>query len=224
MQLAFNVVAQSLLGSRLDSGKVNDSLREDFFTLTEGLFALPINLPGTKFRKAIQARAHIIETLEKDVVNKPRPSGDEDHYADYMEYMRKENLPGTTEELLLEMTQCHVLGMLFAGHETVACTMLFAVKYIMDHPRVLDELRAEHANIQASKFEGGPLTWDDYKNMRFTQHVSSSTKFHDIKSWHLLKLVSNFIMFHYRRVLSGRGKWHLSYPHWSRSCSIQHGN
>lgn len=89
-----------------------------------------------------------------------------------MNYMRKENLPGTTEELLLEQTRCHVLGLLFAGHETAASTMLFAVKYISENPRVLDELRAEHENIQLSKFEGRGLTWDDYKNMRFTQHVS----------------------------------------------------
>ena len=128
---------------------------------------------------SLQARVRIIETLEKEVLSKPRPSGDEDHYVDYMEYMRKENLPGTTEELLLEQTRCHVLGMLFAGHETAASTMLFAVKYISENPRVLDELRAEHENIQLSKFEGGGLTWDDYKNMRFTQHVSLFNSSHN---------------------------------------------
>lgn len=173
--LAFNVVAQYLLGSRLKSGPVNDSLRNDFYTLTEGLFALPINLPGTNYRKGLEARARIIETLERDVVSQARPVGDEDQYADYMDYMRKENLPGTTEELLLEKTRCHVLGMLFAGHETAASAMLFAVKYIMDNPRVLNELRAEHENIRISKFEGGSLTWDDYKNMRFTQSVITET-------------------------------------------------
>ncbi|KAG0604315.1 hypothetical protein M758_10G161800 [Ceratodon purpureus] len=173
--LAFNVVAQYLLGSRLKSGPVNDSLRNDFYTLVEGLFALPIALPGTNFTKALQARARIVETLERDVVSQPRPAGDEDQYVDYMNYMRDENLPGTTEEKLIEQTRCHVLGMLFAGHETAACAMLFAVKYIMDNPRVLNELRAEHENIQISKFEDGGLTWDDYKNMRFTQSVITET-------------------------------------------------
>lgn len=169
------MVAQYLLGSRLKSGPVNDSLRSDFYTLTEGLFALPINLPGTNFRKGIEARDRIVATLERDVVSQPRPKGDEDQYADYMDYMRRENLPGTTEALLLEKTRCHVLGMLFAGHETAASAMLFAVKYITEHPRVLDELRAEHENIRTSKFEGGSLTWDDYKNMRFTQSVITET-------------------------------------------------
>lgn len=172
--LAFNVVAQYLLGSRLKSGPVNDSLRNDFYTLTEGLFALPIPLPGTNFTKALQARKSIVETLERDVVSQPRPVGDEDQYVDYKEHMRKES-PAMTEEMLQEHTRCHVLGMLFAGHETTACAMLFAVKYIMDHPRVLNELRAEHENIQVSKFEGGGLTWDDYKNMRFTQSVITET-------------------------------------------------
>lgn len=172
--LAFNVVAQYLLGSRLKSGPVNDSLRNDFYTLTEGLFTLPIPLPGTNFTKAIQARARIVETLERDVVSQPRPVGDEDQYVDYMAHMRKDST-GLSEEMLLEHTRCHVLGMLFAGHETTACAMLYAVKYIMDHPRVLNELRAEHDNIKVSKFEDGGLTWDDYKNMRFTQSVITET-------------------------------------------------
>jgi hypothetical protein len=55
-QLAFNVVAHFLLGSRLASGDVNDALRKDFYVLTEGLFALPINLPGTSFSKALQVQ------------------------------------------------------------------------------------------------------------------------------------------------------------------------
>jgi steroid 22-alpha-hydroxylase/cytochrome P450 family 90 subfamily A polypeptide 1/brassinosteroid-6-oxidase 2 len=89
----------------------------------------------------LQARARIIETLERDVVSKPRPENDEDHYADYMEHTRRENFPGMTEDRLLEKTRSHMLGMMFAGHETAACAMLFAVKYISEHPDVLAELR-----------------------------------------------------------------------------------
>ncbi|CAM6046343.1 unnamed protein product, partial [Sphagnum compactum] len=174
--LAFNVIAQFLLGSRLRSGPVNDALREDFYILCEGLLAIPIKLPGTKFSKALQARARIIETLERDVVSKPRPENDEDHYADYMEHTRRENFPGMTEERLLEKTRSHMLGMMFAGHETGACAMLFAVKYISEHPDVLAELRAEHEKIQAAKYgSDSRLTWDDFKNMRFTQHVIIET-------------------------------------------------
>jgi len=54
LQLAFNVITQFLLGSRLRSGPVNDALREDFYILCEGFLAIPIKLPGTKFSKALQ--------------------------------------------------------------------------------------------------------------------------------------------------------------------------
>ncbi|KAH9532184.1 hypothetical protein CY35_19G076800 [Sphagnum magellanicum] len=174
--LAFNVIAQFLLGSRLRSGPVNDALREDFYILCEGLLAIPIKLPGTKFSKALQARARIIETLERDVVSKPRPENDEDHYADYMENTRRENFSGMTEERLLEKTRSHMLGMMFAGHETAACAMLFAVKYISEHPDVLAELRAEHEKIQVAKYgSDSRLTWEDFKSMHFTQHVITET-------------------------------------------------
>lgn len=33
-------------------------------------------------------------------------------------------------------------------------------------------LQMEHDNLRNSKFKDGGLTWEDYKNMRFTQHVS----------------------------------------------------
>jgi len=75
------------------------------------------------------------------VVSKPRPENDEDQYADYMEHMRHKNLPGTTEARLLEQTCCHVLAVMFAGHEMTASTMLFAVKYISENPEVLAALQ-----------------------------------------------------------------------------------
>ena len=56
MQLAFNVVAHFLLGSRLASSDVKEALREDFYTLTEGLFAMPVNFPTTKFSKALKVQ------------------------------------------------------------------------------------------------------------------------------------------------------------------------
>jgi steroid 22-alpha-hydroxylase/cytochrome P450 family 90 subfamily A polypeptide 1/brassinosteroid-6-oxidase 2 len=59
LQLAFNAIAQILLGSRLQSGPINDALRKDFFLMSEGLFAIPIELPGTKFSNALQVSLHI---------------------------------------------------------------------------------------------------------------------------------------------------------------------
>jgi hypothetical protein len=75
------------------------------------------------------------------VVSKPRPENDEDQYADYMEHMQHKNLPGTTEARFLEQTRCHILAMMFAGHETTASTILFAVKYISENPEVLAALQ-----------------------------------------------------------------------------------
>ncbi|CAK9223357.1 unnamed protein product [Sphagnum troendelagicum] len=94
-----------------------------------------------------------------------------------MEHMRHKNLPGTTEARLLEQTHCHVLAMMFAGHETTASTMLFAVKYISENPEVLAALQAEHDVIRESKDKDAVsgLTWDDFKKMNLTQHVITET-------------------------------------------------
>ncbi|CAK9272040.1 unnamed protein product [Sphagnum jensenii] len=94
-----------------------------------------------------------------------------------MEHMRHKNLPGTTEARLLEQTHCHVLALMFAGHETTASTMLFAVKYISENPEVLAVLQAEHDVIRESKDKDAVsgLTWDDFKKMNLTQHVITET-------------------------------------------------
>ncbi|KAK9272033.1 hypothetical protein L1049_002402 [Liquidambar formosana] len=61
------------------------------------------------------------------------------------------------------------------GFQTVSTTSMMAVKYLHDHPQVLQELRKEHLAIREKKRPEDPIGWSDFKSMRFTRAVIYET-------------------------------------------------
>ncbi|GFZ19028.1 brassinosteroid-6-oxidase 1 [Actinidia rufa] len=61
------------------------------------------------------------------------------------------------------------------GFQTISTTSMMAVKYLHDHPHVLQELRKEHLAIRERKKSDDPIDWNDFKSMRFTRAVIFET-------------------------------------------------
>ncbi|KAJ9678299.1 hypothetical protein PVL29_020457 [Vitis rotundifolia] len=70
-----------------------------------------------------------------------------------------------------------IINLLFAGNETTAKTMLFAVYFLTHCPRAMKQLLDEHSSIRSRPInrEEELLTWQDYKAMPFTQCVIDET-------------------------------------------------
>jgi len=64
-RLAIEVICTTFLG--LPPGEEMDRLRRDYDVLTSGFATLPINLPGTPYRKALKARDRILAVLRRIV-------------------------------------------------------------------------------------------------------------------------------------------------------------
>src|SRR4051812_14368476 len=64
-RLSIEVICANVLG--MQPGAEMDRLRGDYDTLTRGFATLPINLPGTTYRKALQARDRIFDVLRARV-------------------------------------------------------------------------------------------------------------------------------------------------------------
>jgi len=64
-RLAIEVICTAVIGMK--PGDEMDALRRDYGVLTGGFAALPINLPGTRYRKALQARDRILAILKRIV-------------------------------------------------------------------------------------------------------------------------------------------------------------
>src|SRR5436305_6459539 len=77
-RLAIEVICTTFAG--LPVGEEMDRLRRDYDVLTSGFATLPINVPGTPYRKALKARDRILAVLRR-IVRERRGGGDAAHTA-----------------------------------------------------------------------------------------------------------------------------------------------
>jgi retinoid hydroxylase len=74
-RLAIEVICTTVMG--MPPGNEMDRLREDYGILTNGFASLPVNVPGTRYRKALQARDRILDVLRR-LVRERRQSPTDD--------------------------------------------------------------------------------------------------------------------------------------------------
>ncbi|PKU81109.1 cytochrome P450 85A1 [Dendrobium catenatum] len=155
----------------IESGPVSEALKSELFQLVLGTLSLPINLPGTNYRRAFQARRKIVEIL-KEIIGKRRIS--HSSQLDMLDLLLKtdDNMKSKlTEEQIIDL----IIALIYSGYETVSTTTMMAVKFLHDHPRALQQLREEHFEIRKGKSTEEGIDWNDYKSMTFTRAVIFET-------------------------------------------------
>ncbi|HKR63326.1 MAG TPA: cytochrome P450 [Thermoanaerobaculia bacterium] len=144
-RLAIEVICTTVIG--MAPGPEMDRLRRDYGTLTAGFATLPINIPGTRYRKALQARDRILDTLRARVQERRRTPGNDG----LSRILGAALTSGTTlsdEDATLE-----------AHHIVIAGYIVYAelgaiVQQLTAHPDVRARLAAEVA--QNTSFESMP--------------------------------------------------------------------
>ena len=71
-----------------------------------------------------------------------------------------------------EQVADNIIGVLFAAQDTTASVLTWIVKYLHDHPKLLEAVRAEQAAVREAT-DGGrlPLTWAHTRSMALTHRV-----------------------------------------------------
>ncbi|OAY63761.1 Cytochrome P450 90B1 [Ananas comosus] len=168
-KFAFYVIVKKALGLTPEDPET-EQLRKEFMALYKGLYALPINLPGSTHWNALKARAKVVKTIKKKLdERKAKGSGGEED--DLLGHVIKEST--YTPENICDT----ILGFIFGGVATSSTALCLAVYFLQNCPKAREQMREEHLECMKSKEENGKgkLTWDDYKNMEFTQNVISET-------------------------------------------------
>ncbi|XP_004507293.1 cytochrome P450 85A-like [Cicer arietinum] len=152
------------------SSSLADSLKTEYFQLVLGTISLPINLPGTNYRKGLQARKNMIRILSE--LLKERRESNETH-KDVLGFLmaRDENRHILSDEEIIDQ----VITLMYSGYETVSTTSMMILKYLHDNPKALEELRKEHLDIKERKKPNEPIDSNDIKSMRFTRAVILET-------------------------------------------------
>uniref|UniRef100_A0AAU8JPU2 Cholesterol 22-hydroxylase n=1 Tax=Ornithogalum saundersiae TaxID=484171 RepID=A0AAU8JPU2_9ASPA len=172
-KFAFNLMVKHLMN--MDPGMPEtEELRKEYVFFMKGMASIPLNLPGTAFRRALQSRTAILKLIGQKLDERVR------NIEKGLQGLEQDDLLASvakhssiTRDQILDL----MLSMLFAGHETSSAAISLAIYFLSSAPKVLQQLREEHTKIATQKKERGEkgLNWNDYKQMEFTHCVINET-------------------------------------------------
>ncbi|KAE9467057.1 hypothetical protein C3L33_01044, partial [Rhododendron williamsianum] len=130
--VAINLMVNQLLGA--SSEREEDEMARLFSDFVDGCLSLPINFPGFAYHTAMKARETIITKI-KTTIEKHRQEEDTKEGGNGLlgRLVDEESLPDYAVVDFL-------INLIFAGNETTAKTMLFAVYYLTQSPPAMKQL------------------------------------------------------------------------------------
>lgn len=146
---------------------------DPFDLLASGLISIPIDLPGTPFRRAIKASNHIRKELSGIIKQRKidLAEGKATPTQDILSHMLL-----TSDENGKFMNELDIadkiLGLLVGGHDTASSACAFIVKYLAELPQIYDGVYKEQMEIAKSKGPGELLNWDDLQKMKYSWNVA----------------------------------------------------
>ncbi|KAK6263849.1 hypothetical protein QUC31_011977 [Theobroma cacao] len=146
---------------------------DPFNALASGIISVPINLPGTPFRRAINAseliRKELMAIIKQRKIdlaeNKAAPNQD---ILSHMLLATDENGQYLNELNIAD----RILGLLIGGHDTASAAITFIIKYLAELPDIYNEVYKEQMEIARSKEPGELLNWEDIQKMRYSWNVA----------------------------------------------------
>lgn len=165
-KVAINLMVNQLLGASSET-EINE-MAHFFSDFVDGCLSLPINIPGFAYHTAMKAREKIIRKINKTIEKHGQEESSEGDNGVLGRLLEEESLPDNA-------VADFIINLLFAGNETTAKTMLFAVYFLTRCPKAMQQLLDEQDSIRSSSGGDGMLTWQDYKAMSFTQCVIDET-------------------------------------------------
>jgi retinoid hydroxylase len=154
-------IASNLLVST--DGGSNTTLGKIFEKWCNGLFTIPINLPWTKFGKALRCRQELLKYIEKIVLQRQQSDNPgEDALGLLIQAEDETGNKLTTEEL-----KDQILLLLFAGHETLTSAIASFCLLTAQNPDIMAKLRQEQAKFHTDS----PITLDTLKEMTYLEQV-----------------------------------------------------
>ncbi|KAJ9145638.1 hypothetical protein P3X46_028000 [Hevea brasiliensis] len=146
---------------------------DPFQVLASGIISIPIDLPGTPFRRAIKAsqliRRELLGIIKQRKID--LAVGRASNTQDILSHML--NTSDENGEFMNERDIADkILGLLIGGHDTASAACTFIVKYLSELPHIFQEVYKEQMEIAKTKEEGELLNWDDIQKMKYSWNVA----------------------------------------------------
>nr|AYM55666.1 cytochrome p450 [Croton stellatopilosus] len=168
---AFDVAIISAFGEKKEVEI--QGIKHLYLCLEKGYNSMPLDLPGTPFNKAMKARKQLNETLRR-LIKKRRESGKlEGGLLGVLLGAQDDKFDNKFND---SQIADNIIGVIFAAHDTTASVLTWLLKYLHDHPHLLDAVTKEHEAIRREITEANRrLTWEDTRRMPLTTRVIQET-------------------------------------------------
>jgi cytochrome P450 len=164
-RLALEMIASDVMS--LEPGPVFERFAEQYGVVIAGLAALPIDLPGTGYRKGLRARDEVLQIL-RDQVKRHRSEKLDDGLGRMLAARLEDGTALEDEEAVRELHHVHLAGYIVFGE-------LAGILMALDRdPALRDALAAE---VKRESKEG-PITAGQLRNMHELQRFVMETKRH----------------------------------------------
>nr|UHB15524.1 cytochrome P450 [Paris polyphylla] len=172
-RITFNLTCALLYGLHDDQTK--EVLLKDFSEAFKGMWSFPLNLPGTAYRRALNARSRIDKYVLALLRSKRErllegSASVKDDVVCCLLALRDEH-----DELIDEQTIVdNFFSLTIASHDTSAILLSLMVWKLARDPMIYQKVLEEHLGIIRERSEGaqGKLTWSEVHKMKYTWRVA----------------------------------------------------
>ncbi|KAL4303149.1 hypothetical protein GQ457_10G020890 [Hibiscus cannabinus] len=165
-KFSFDVGILSIFG-QLDGG-YKEKLEQNYRIVDKGYNSFPTRIPGSAYHKALQARKRLKQILGEIICERKEKKLVEKDLLGHFLNFKDEKGQTLSEDQISD----NIIGVLFAAQDTTASIITWILKFLHDHPKLLEAVKAEQKAIQESNNGGeGHLTWAQTRNMTLTHRV-----------------------------------------------------
>ncbi|KAM7480907.1 hypothetical protein LguiB_005490 [Lonicera macranthoides] len=155
----------------LESKEGVAELAQRFDQIAPGLFSLPLDLPGTPYRGAINAAKYIRKKILV-IIQQRKIDLAEGRALDKQDDILSHMLQTCVDDKGTLMKDLDIadklLGLLVGGHDSVNSTCTSIVKYLAEQPDIYEQVYKEQMEIAKSKSPGELLNWEDLQKMKYS--------------------------------------------------------
>lgn len=181
--IAFRISTSLMLG--IEEGSTFAQLSQQLHTLFAGATSVPVNLPFTRYRKAMAVKPLIENQLRASILqHRDAPTTD---VLSMLLQARDEQGQLLSDDQLL----AHLELLLFAGYDTTTSALAWGVIELLRHPDLYERLRAE---VKAGIVGGEePVTVQDLRTMPLLDaFIKETLRVHTVASFLLRGAAADF--------------------------------
>ncbi|KAG2325316.1 hypothetical protein Bca52824_008044 [Brassica carinata] len=167
-EFTFSIACRLFLS--MDDPKRVRKLEEPFKMVATGVFSIPIDLPGTRFNRAIKASRLLRREVSKIVRLRKEElkAGKSSAKHDILTHLLM-SIGGETKD---EDVADKIIGLLIGGYDTASIVCTFLVSYLAEFPDVYKRVLQEQKDILKGNEGKEGLRWDDVEKMRYSWNVA----------------------------------------------------